>query len=76
MQIANEQYAQLRSRLDATEAPVETPAELQTRTPSNDWGELFVASQAFRDYDGRGSSGEVILEPRDYLFTRAAVVTR
>ena len=62
-------YAQLRSRLDATEAEPETPRELQTRTPSNDWGELFVASQAFRDYDGRGSSGEVLLPG---LFTRAA----
>ena len=64
-------YAQLRSRLDVTEADPEPSRELQTRgvPVPQDWGSLFVGSEAFRNYNGRGSSGEVSLPG---LFTRAA----
>ena len=64
-------YADLRTRLDHTEADPEPARELATRsapTPQ-DWGSLFVHSEAFRTYEGRGSSGEVLLPG---LFTRAA----
>ena len=65
-------YASLRSRLDATEADPEPSREMQTRGAPpvpQDWGSLFVGSEAFRDYNGRGSSGEVALPG---LFSRAA----
>ena len=64
-------YAALRGRLEVTEADPEPERELQTRgVPApQDWGSLFVGSEAFRTYDGRGSSGEVLLPG---LFTRAA----
>ena len=64
-------YAALRGRLDATEAEPEPSRELQTRGVHvpQDWGSLFVNSDAFRGYNGRGSSGEV---PLPGLFTRAA----
>jgi hypothetical protein len=59
-------YAELRTRLDATEADPDPAAALAARaapvTPApQGWGELFVASDAFRNYEGRGSSGEVLL---------------
>ena len=64
-------YAQLRSRLDNTEADPDPARELQSRSapPPSDWGGMFVASDAFRTYEGRGSSGEVLLPG---LFSRAA----
>jgi Phage capsid family len=65
-------YASLRSRLEMTEAePAEPPQGMATRSAPipSDWGSLFVASEAFRAYNGRGSSGEVMLPG---LFSRAA----
>jgi Phage capsid family len=65
-------YAALRGRLDATEETPEDPARgMQTRGAPvpQDWGSLFVNSEEFRAYNGRGSSGEVALPG---LFTRVA----
>ena len=64
-------YAALRDRLDLTEADPVPDRELQTRGAAvpQDWGSMFVASEAFRTYDGRGSSAEVMLPG---LFERAA----
>ena len=66
-------YAALRARLTET-TDDETPTRgraLETRQPANPprgWGELFTASEAFRNYSGRGSSDEVQLPG---LFERA-----
>ena len=67
-------YAELRTRLDATEVDPAPAAALATRAAPapaapQGWGDLFVNSEAFRTYEGRGSSGEVLLPG---LFTRAA----
>ena len=66
-------YAALRGRLELTEPEPDPARDLQLRgapaPAGGDWGSLFVASDAFRAYDGRGSSGEVMLPG---LFTRAA----
>jgi HK97 family phage major capsid protein len=70
-------YAALRERLTATtdEPPRGPGAALATRSPEpppTSWGELFVASASFRDYSGRGSSGEVELPG---LFERAPIMS-
>lgn len=74
---ATRAYAALRSRLSETTddgsqpPPPNTGGRLATRAPEppHGWGAMFVASDAFRAYNGRGSSGEVELPG---LFTRAA----
>ena len=68
---ATRAYAALRSRLTETTddgAAAHPPARMETRAPQG-WGEQFTASEAFRNYNGRGSSGEVDLPG---LFARAA----
>lgn len=52
--------ARRRSRTEVTERPKSV-------------GEQFVTSEAFRNYNGRGSSGEVLIE--GYLENRAAITT-
>lgn len=69
-------YAQLRSRLtseqeqDTSQLP---PArQLENRQAvQKSWGELFTESAEFRNYSGRGSSGEVELPG---LLTRAPIM--
>lgn len=71
-------YATLRGRLTETTDdgshgdPPSPRGALATRTPEpQGWGELFTTSAEFRDYGGRGSSGEVALPG---LFERAPVM--
>lgn len=69
-------YAQLRAALDSTEGDATPERRPQTRnaeppTPSS-WGELFVTSDAFRAYDGHGSTPRVDVPG---LFTRAAITS-
>ena len=73
-------YAALRSRLTVDEVddgPTRVRGELvaggmQSRAPeSQSWGDLFVASDAFRSYRGRGSSDEISLPG---LFARAPIM--
>jgi Phage capsid family len=73
-------YAALRSRLAADDDPPTGPGRalalapggMNTRTPEpQGWGELFVASDAFHNYRGRGSSEEIELPG---LFARAPIM--
>jgi HK97 family phage major capsid protein len=71
---AQRSYAELRSRLtqtadaDRVRPDAVLPARLDQRAPQT-WGEMFVASDAFRTYRGHGSSDEIELPG---LFGRAA----
>jgi hypothetical protein len=74
-------YAALRSRLtvddDGDTGPTRVRGELvgagmaQRAPEPQGWGELFVASESFRTYRGRGSSDEIQLPG---LFTRAPIM--
>jgi HK97 family phage major capsid protein len=69
-------YARLRDSLAIgdDDAPVRTPARVQTRTPAPlGWGEQFVESDAFRNYVGAGSSARVEL-PGDGIIERREAV--
>lgn len=72
-------YARLRETLAGAEDDAETPparglerrqAPEPERRDLRTWGELFVTSEAFRDYDGHGSTRRVDVPG---LFTRAAI---
>jgi HK97 family phage major capsid protein len=65
-------YATLRNVIDqpADDQQAPRPAGMQTREAQG-WGDLFVASDAFRDYPGAGTSRRLEL-PFD-LETRAAI---
>jgi HK97 family phage major capsid protein len=70
-------YARLRQELDGGDDtaprrdPAPRPVEADTRGVRS-WGELFIASNEFRAYDGVGSSGRVAVPG---LFTRAPIDT-
>lgn len=71
---AQRAYASLRERVtshdDPPPAASPAPGQLMSRAPeSRGWGDLFVGSDAFRNYHGRGSSDEVVVPG---LFSRAA----
>lgn len=74
----NEKFTKVLDRVSDAEEAEETRAARRrnraevTERPQS-IGEQFVSSEAFRNYSGRGSSGEVLIE--GFLETRAAITT-
>lgn len=74
----NAKFTEVLDRVSTEDEAVEQRSAARrrrTETPERpkSVGEQFVTSDAFRNYNGRGSSGEVLIE--GFLETRAAITT-